>query len=33
MVGFEQMRENEWGREEEDILQGENQYNIQDQAE
>jgi hypothetical protein len=33
MVGFDRMKENEWGREEEGKLQGEDPHDIQDQAE
>jgi hypothetical protein len=33
MVGFDRIRENEWGREEEGKLQGENLYDMQNQAE
>jgi hypothetical protein len=33
IVGFDRMRENEWGREKEGIFQGVNLHNMQNQAE
>jgi hypothetical protein len=33
MVGFDRMRENKWGMEEESKHQGENLHDMQDQAE